>query len=88
SNILNLSMMTDKNFTDFSAEENYDNDKSFLTQLQEKQVDYILVTDFLQQDLRLKKDNTWLQFIRQPEQYGFKKKFPFKDCATYLLYKD
>lgn len=88
SNILNLSMMTDKNFTDFSAEENYDNDKSFLTQLREKQVDYILVTDFLQQDLRLKKDTTWLQFIHQPEQYGFKKKFPFKDCDTYLLYKD
>ncbi|MFN8268248.1 MAG: hypothetical protein U0T31_09605 [Chitinophagales bacterium] len=88
SNILHLSMMTDKNFTDFSAEENFDNDKSFLKQMQDKNVDYILVTDFLLQDLRLKKDSTWLQFIRQPEQYGFKKKYPFKGCTTYLLYKD
>ena len=47
SNILHLSMMTDKNFTDFSAEENFDNDKSFLKQMQDKNVDYILVTDFL-----------------------------------------
>ena len=33
------------------------------------------------------KDSTWLQFIRQPEQYGFKRKYPFKGCTTYLLYK-
>ena len=80
--------MTDKNFSDFSAEEHYQNDKSFISQLQNNQVDYILVTDFLKQDIRLKKDTTWQQFIREPEQYGFRKEILFKDCTTYLLFKD
>ena len=88
SNILNLSMMVDKNFSDFSAEEHYNNTKTFLTQLRERNVDYILVTDFLLQDLRLKKDPSWLYFISHSEVYGFKKIYPFKDCSTYLLYKD
>lgn len=88
SNILNLSMMTDKNFTDFSAEQDYNNEQSFITQMQQKNVDNILVTEFLLQDRRLSKDSTWQQFIANPQQYGFKKKMPFKDCPTYLLYKE
>ena len=88
SNILNLSMMTNKNFIDFSAEEHYNNEQTFIAQLNDNHIDYILVTDFLLQDLRLKKDNTWLNFIRHPEKLGFKKIFPFKGCPTYLLYKD
>jgi hypothetical protein len=88
SNILNLSMMTDKNFTDFGAEDKYTNDKPFTTHVQEQQIDHILVTEFLLQDRRLKKDTTWLQLIATPEAFGFRKKMLFKDCPTYLLYKE
>ena len=80
--------MTDKNFTDFGAEDKYTNDKPFTTHVQEQQIDHILVTEFLLQDRRLKKDTTWLQLIATPEAFGFRKKMLFKDCPTYLLYKE
>lgn len=38
--------MTDKNFTDFGAEDKYTNDKPFTTHVQEQQIDHILVTEF------------------------------------------
>ncbi|MCC6516059.1 MAG: hypothetical protein IT275_06850 [Chitinophagales bacterium] len=88
SNILNLSMMADKNYTDFSAEQDYNNEQTFIEQLKARKVDNVLVTDFLLQDLRLKNDSTWQHFIQYPNKYGFVKKMPFKDCSTYLLYKE
>jgi len=88
SNIHNLSMMTDKNFTDFGAEEDYTSDKPFSQHIQEQKIDHILVTEFLLQDRRLKKDSSWLQLMANPEAFGFRKKMLFKDCPTYLLYKE
>lgn len=88
SNILNLSMITDKNYKDFSAEQDYNNEQLFLDQINANKVDHILVTEFLKQDRRLKNDSSWHKLLKQPEQYGFKKKILFKDCATYLLYKE
>jgi hypothetical protein len=88
SNVLNLSMMIDKNFTDFSAEYDYDNSKTFIEQMKEHKVDYILQTTFLTQDRRLSKDSTWLNFIENPKEYGFKKERVFDGCSVYLLYKE
>jgi len=88
SNVLSFSFMTDKNFTDFGAEYDYDNNKSFIEQITEHNVDYILQTKFLTEDRRLSKDSTWLHFIANPESFGFKKKKLFNDCETYLLYKE
>lgn len=80
--------MADKNYTDFSAEQDYNNEQTFIEQLKARKVDNVLVTDFLLQDLRLKNDSTWQHFIQYPNKYGFVKKMPFKDCSTYLLYKE
>ena len=88
SNVLSFSLMIDKNFTDFSAEYDYDNNKTFIEQMKTHQVDYILQTKFLTEDRRLSKDSTWLQFMANPQAYGFKKKKLFDDCETYLLYKE
>ena len=88
SNIHNLSMMTKGNFSDFEAEYDYDNSKTFKEQMLSKNIDHILVTEFLTNDRRLSKDSTWANFIQNYDGYGFKKKILFKDCPTYLLYKN
>lgn len=88
SNVLNLSMMTDKNFKDFGAEYDYDNNKTFIEQMNEHNVDFILQTKFLKEDRRLSKDSTWINFIENPAQYGFKKEQVFDGCNTFLLYKE
>lgn len=87
SNIHNFSMMTKGNFKDFGAEYDYDNSKTFALQMEEEKIDHVLVTEFLLDDRRLKKDSTWFYFIQHYEQFGFEKKILFKDCPTYLLYK-
>jgi len=81
-------MMTKGNFSDFEAEYDYDNSKTFKEQMLSKNIDHILVTEFLTNDRRLSKDSTWANFIQNYDGYGFKKKILFKDCPTYLLYKN
>jgi hypothetical protein len=88
SNIHNLSMMTNGHFKDFGAEYEYNNQLSFTQQIQQKKADYILVTEFLLDDRRLRKDSTWHNFIQDPNKFGFQKKMLFKDCPTYLLFKE
>ena len=50
-------------------------------------IDIVIITPSTLRDPHLTSDSTWLDFMKQPEKYDFKKEV-FCDCDLYLLVKE
>lgn len=87
SNHLSLSMMLPSNFSDFNTEYEYKPGIQFSTILKKKKIDYIVIRDILMQEKLINRDSTWINFMKSPESYGFKKQIYCDSCASYLLIK-
>ncbi len=87
SNHLSLSMMLPSNFSDFNTEYEYQPGMKFSNVLKEKKIDYVVVRDILIKEKLLNSDTSWINFIKSPQAYNFKKKIYCDSCSSYLLVK-
>lgn len=61
--------------------------KPFTHYIDSAKIDIVIITPSTLRDPHLTSDTTWLDFMKQPESYNFKKEI-FCDCDQYLLVKE